>query len=95
MIGERKDKMEAIVKNEIAWQKIEDKVFIFNERNGNVVCLEDSGPEFWELLQNETNVAVIVQKMAASYDISKQEIEEDFFELLDELEKMEVIEKRD
>ena len=87
--------MEVFAKNEIAWQKIEDKVFIFNERNGNLVCLEDSGPEFWELLQNETNVAVIVQRMADFYNIDKQEIEDDFLGLLKELEKMEMIEKRD
>lgn len=71
-------------KESISWQKVGDTVFVFNELNGQICCLNDVASDFWMQIEISDCQDIIYKNLKKIYgDVEglKNDLE-DFFEML-------------
>ena len=67
-----------------------EKVMIDFE-SGKYFMIKGTGNDIWDIIQEETTVGEIVEKLLAEYDVSRQECEASVCEFLGKLRELEFI----
>lgn len=67
-----------------------EKVMIDFE-SGKYFMIKGTGNDIWDLIQEETTVDEIVEKLLSEYDVSREECEKAVNEFLDKLRELDFI----
>ncbi len=67
-----------------------EKVMIDFE-SGKYFMIKGSGNDIWDLIQEETTVGDVVDKLLSEYEVSREECEKSVFEFLGRLKELEFI----
>lgn len=67
-----------------------EKVMIDFE-TGKYFLIKGTGNDIWDMLQEETTPAQIIEKLLSEYDVTPEECEKSVFDFLDRLEKLDFI----
>lgn len=73
------------------YRKINEKPFVLNYKTGNVILLNDLGVRVWENLPKD--LSKILEVIAAEYDVSWAEVQDDIAEFLCSLEQENLVVK--
>lgn len=67
-----------------------EKVMIDFE-TGKYFLIKGTGNDIWDMLQEETTPAQIIEKLLSEYNVTPEECEKSVFDFLDRLEKLDFI----
>ncbi|MFN8671394.1 MAG: lasso peptide biosynthesis PqqD family chaperone [Candidatus Sericytochromatia bacterium] len=81
-----------IIKNDsLVASELDDGLVMMSLENNSYYGLNSIGKRIWELLDEKQTYNELIEKLTQEYDISKEECEKDILELLESLEKEEII----
>ncbi len=76
-------------------QKVGDEMVVLNLDNGQYYGLNDVGCRIVELLQELRDVEAVLSQLQQEYDVGAETLNRDMQDLLDELERHELIKHAD
>ncbi|MGM0652836.1 MAG: PqqD family protein [Bacillota bacterium] len=80
------------VRNEdIVWRNLEGEAVLLNPHSGKYYGLNEVGCSFWEKVDGKSSLESIVELLLEEYDVDRGTLEQDLEELVQELEKREII----
>lgn len=68
-------------------QKVVDEIVILEPESGNYFTLNETGAIMLEQLQNGKTLSEITQHISQTFNVTEQEVAQDFTQLLTELEQ--------
>lgn len=81
-----------IIKNDsLVASELDDGLVMMSLENNSYYGLNPIGKRIWELLDEKQTYNELIEKLTQEYDISKEKCEKDILELLESLEKEEII----
>lgn len=80
------------IPKDVLSQRIEDETVVLNTATGDYFGLNDVATRAWELLQENHGPRDIAIRLAEEFDATKDRIEADLSQLLDELRRKHLIE---
>lgn len=73
----------------LSWQKIQNCVFIINEKNNTYICLEDVSADMWlELIKNDYDT--LIKSMMENYDVDETTLYSDLSAFIERLNELDV-----
>ena len=80
------------VKNDqIVYQRPEQDGFLINPLKGNLLAINPTGAQVWELIDGQKNIADIIQEMSGLFNQTDQEIQKDLLIFLQKLKDRSLI----
>lgn len=76
-------------------QKIDEDTVLLNGRTREFFTLNDSAAEFWDVIQSETHLQRVFEKLLAQYDVPEEMLDNDlasFVTVLQEKGLLEIVE---
>ena len=72
--------------------RMDDQIIVADMRSGRYFGLDDVGAMVWSLIEERATPAVIVDRVHAEYDVSRDVLERDVDRLLDDLLERRLVE---
>lgn len=70
---------------EVLFQEVEGEAVLLDLASGQYFGLNPVGTEFWRAAQDTCGVEAIVERLAAGFEVGREELEADLAEFLDDL----------
>jgi adenine specific DNA methylase Mod len=64
---------------------LDGEAAILNLKDGVYYGLDPIGAKIWKLIQNPTALNYVVERIGAEYNVDKNQLKDDIFELINEL----------
>jgi Cdc6-like AAA superfamily ATPase len=77
--------------DEAVWRVIDGEVVVLLPEERALHALTGCGSRVWELIEEETAISEIVQKICAEYDVEPQRAREEITEYVNKLEAMKLV----
>lgn len=77
--------------DEAVWRVIDDEVVVLFPREPELHALTGCGSRVWELLEVETAISEIVQKICDEYDVEPQRASEEINEFINKLAALKLV----
>ena len=83
-----------IKKDHISWRLIEDRAYLVDRDEGELLELNPVGTEIWQALDGSRDIGDVVNHVCQTFDVSRKKAEKDTVRFIERLKNMEIIEKR-
>ena len=80
-----------MITKEQVWCNMEEAAVILNTRDGKYYELNPVGASFWKLIQEPRTVDEIMAMLLEEYEVERNELEQDLYELVHELLAKELV----
>ena len=77
--------------DEAVWRVIDGEIVVLLPEERALHALTGCGSRVWELIEEETAISEIVQKICAEYDVEPQRAREEIIEYVHKLEAMKLV----
>jgi len=75
----------------LAFRKIEGKLYIIDPKKSYLHCLDEIGTKIWELISKKISYVKLLNKLISIYDIDELTLKKDLSEFLMELKNKNLI----
>lgn len=81
--------------NNLASTELDEEICIFDPIEGNYLNLNSTGSEIWKLLENESNLEHVIEKLIEKYQIDYEICRKEVIDFLNSAVKSKIIVKSD
>lgn len=84
----------AVVDSEVVSQRLGDELVIVHLRTNRIFILNRTAARFWELLDRDSDLRTVKEKMVEEFDVDEQQLEVEFDDFLAVLSREQLVDVR-